>query len=182
MVPALRPGLDQHALDDGGSTAEPDPTASDRLRPFSLRSTERRQDGWSRARTEASPYRALHGAWIPLIAPDPRWKFPEVIAGRSYPENRLHHALLYKYTYTCICYSFSPLISLDYFRLNRPIGNQHHTASGLDPAYSPIIDTRLGDGWRATGRNRFPYQTRQQHVKKYNERSAMSFYHAIIIY
>ena len=67
MVPALRPGLDQHALDGGGSTAEPDPTASDRLRPFSLRSTERRQDGWSRARTEASPDRALRGAWIPLI-------------------------------------------------------------------------------------------------------------------
>ena len=67
MVPALRPGLNQRALDGGGSTAEPDPTASDRLRPFSLRSTERRQDGWSRARTEASPYRALRGAWIPLI-------------------------------------------------------------------------------------------------------------------
>ncbi len=69
MVPALRPDLDQRALDGGGSTAEPDPPASDRLRPFSLRSTDRRQDGWSRARTEASPYRALRGAWIPLIVP-----------------------------------------------------------------------------------------------------------------
>ena len=138
MVPALRPGLDQHALDGGGSTAEPDPTASDRLRPFSLRSTERRQDGWSRARTEASPYRALHGAWIPLIAPDPRWKFPEAIAGRSYPENRLQHALLYKYTYTCICYSFSPLISLDYFRLTDLLGISITRPLGWTPPTRPL--------------------------------------------
>ena len=51
----MRPGLDQHALDGGGAAAGPDPTASDRLRPFSLRSTERRQDGG-----------AVGGAWLPL--------------------------------------------------------------------------------------------------------------------
>ena len=35
MVPALRPGLDQRALDGGGPAAAPDPTASVRLRAFS---------------------------------------------------------------------------------------------------------------------------------------------------
>ena len=58
MVPALRPGLDQRALVVGGSTAEQDPTASGGLQPFSLRSTDRRQDGG-----------AVGGARIPLIVP-----------------------------------------------------------------------------------------------------------------
>ena len=50
----MRPGLDQRALDGGGPAAGPDPTASVRLRAFSLRSTDRRQDGG-----------AVGGAWIP---------------------------------------------------------------------------------------------------------------------
>ena len=50
----MRPGLDQRALDGGGPAAAPDPTASVRLRAFSLRSTDRRQDGG-----------AVGGAWIP---------------------------------------------------------------------------------------------------------------------
>ena len=37
--------------------------------------------------------------------------------------------LLYKYTYTCIYYSFSPLIFLDYFRLTGPRPLAHYRYS-----------------------------------------------------
>ena len=56
------------------------------------------------------------------IAPDPRWKFPEVIAGRSYPENRLQHAPIIQVHVYLYMYSFSPLIFLDYFRVTGLLG------------------------------------------------------------
>ena len=65
------------------------------------------------------------------IAPDPRWKFPEVIAGRSYPENRLQHAsIIQVHVYLYMLFLFPSHLSR-VLPINRPIGNQHHTASGL---------------------------------------------------
>ena len=87
MVPALRPGLDQHALDGGGATAERDPPGSVRLQPFSLRSTDRRQDARSRGRGSDSPYRDVrpseHGCAAMCRYPPPvpvcpgAWTAPE---------------------------------------------------------------------------------------------------------